>query len=83
MDILKYSLVSLLVIHVQVMMRKLIDSKVDVENRVRALPLDDELWVGDFFSGAGTLMLIMDAITKAIGMKVPGVGTEFDDPWTT
>ena len=51
------------------MLRKLIDLRVDVENKIRALPLQ-QLYVGDFFSGSGSFMLIMDAITQAIQKKV-------------
>ena len=61
------------------MLRKLIDLRVDVENKIRALPLQ-QLYVGDFFSGSGSFMLIMDAITQAIQKKVPTVGEDFWEP---
>lgn len=57
------------------MLQKLIKSGlVDVEAKVRALPR--VLTLGDFFSGAGTFYIAVDAAMRALKKILPGHVTE-------
>ena len=59
------------------MLKQLIQSNtVDVESKIRSLPRTFNL--GDFYSGAGTFFLIVEAITKAFQAVAPNPAEELE-----
>lgn len=66
----------------QIMLKKLINNNVDIETKIRAFPKDEELMVGDFFSGAGTFLRITDTISRAVEhIRQKHNGDEDADPF--